>query len=103
MRPSPRLFCARLQASKVTCLIVSHDRGFLDNVVTDVVQLKARSLAYYKGDISSYVAIVAEQKLNQRRRYEAQQAERKHMQVVLPLSLLHTRGDGTPAPSPSSQ
>lgn len=69
-----------LQGTKSTVLIVSHDRGFLEEVVTDVVHLKARSLAYYKGRISSFVEVMAEQRISQKRQFEAQQAQRKHMQ-----------------------
>ena len=68
---------------KATLLIVSHDRGFLDDVVTDVVQLRGRNLTSYRGDITSYVKNVDEQKREQKRRYEAQQAERKHMQEMI--------------------
>jgi ATP-binding cassette subfamily F protein 3 len=32
-----------LQACKATILIVSHDRGFLDDVVSDVLQIRSRS------------------------------------------------------------
>ena len=32
-----------LQACKATILIVSHDRGFLDDVVSDVIQIRSRS------------------------------------------------------------
>jgi len=72
-----------LQACKCTCLIVSHDRGFLDDVVTDVVQMRAKTLLYFRGSISAFVAQEAEAKIAQRRRYEAQQAERKHMQEMI--------------------
>ena len=53
---------------QATLLVVSHDRGFLDDVVTDVVQLRSRCLTYFKGDVSGYVKLVEEQKREQRRR-----------------------------------
>ena len=68
---------------KATLLVVSHDRGFLDEVVTDVVQLRGRNLTTFRGDITSYVKTVDEQKREQKRRFEAQQAERKHMQEMI--------------------
>ena len=53
---------------KATLLVVSHDRGFLDEVVTDVVQLRGRNLTTFRGDITSYVKTVDEQKREQKRR-----------------------------------
>lgn len=37
-----------LQSFKNTCLIVSHDRGFLNNVCSDIILLNGRKLTYYK-------------------------------------------------------
>ena len=54
--------------NQATLLIVSHDRGFLDDVVTDVVQLRGRNLTSFRGDITSYVKNVDEQKREQKRR-----------------------------------
>ena len=72
-----------LSSCSSTCLIVSHDRGFLDAVVTDVIQLKERGLHYYKGNITTYAQIQHEQYVSQKRRYEAQQKERAHMQEMI--------------------
>lgn len=41
--------------SNVTCLIVSHDSGFLDNVVTDIIHYESKKLVYYSGNLSSFV------------------------------------------------
>ena len=72
-----------LQQSKATALVVSHDRGFLDDIVTDVVQLKSKGLHYHRGNVSSYVEVQRELYISQKRRYEAQQKERAHMQEML--------------------
>ncbi|KZT26727.1 hypothetical protein NEOLEDRAFT_1131734 [Neolentinus lepideus HHB14362 ss-1] len=40
----------------VTCLIVSHDSGFLDNVTTDIIHYETKKLAYYPGNLSNFVA-----------------------------------------------
>lgn len=40
----------------VTCLIVSHDSGFLDTVTTDVIHYENKKLVYYPGNLSSFVA-----------------------------------------------
>ncbi|PIL36202.1 ATP-binding cassette transporter [Ganoderma sinense ZZ0214-1] len=39
----------------VTCLIVSHDSGFLDNVTTDVIHYESKKLVYYPGNLSAFV------------------------------------------------
>jgi len=40
---------------QVTCLIVSHDSGFLDNVTTDIIHYESKKLVYYPGNLSSFV------------------------------------------------
>ncbi|KAG9316380.1 P-loop containing nucleoside triphosphate hydrolase protein [Chiua virens] len=39
----------------VTCLIVSHDSGFLDNVTTDMIHYESKKLVYYPGNLSAFV------------------------------------------------
>ncbi|ORX36907.1 mRNA export factor elf1 [Kockovaella imperatae] len=41
--------------SHVTCLIVSHDSGFLDNVCTQIIHYESKKLAYYPGNLSKFV------------------------------------------------
>ncbi|KAJ7072100.1 P-loop containing nucleoside triphosphate hydrolase protein [Mycena amicta] len=41
--------------TNVTCLIVSHDSGFLDNVTTDVIHYESKKLVYYPGNLSQFV------------------------------------------------
>ncbi|KAF9263379.1 hypothetical protein L218DRAFT_959403 [Marasmius fiardii PR-910] len=40
---------------KVTCLIVSHDSGFLDNITTDIIHYESKKLVYYPGNLSKFV------------------------------------------------
>ncbi|KAJ3933182.1 MAG: P-loop containing nucleoside triphosphate hydrolase protein [Lentinula lateritia] len=40
----------------VTCLIVSHDSGFLDNVTTDIIHYETKKLVFYPGNLSTFVA-----------------------------------------------
>lgn len=46
----------------VTCLIVSHDTGFLDNVLTDVIHYEGKKLVYYHGNLTHFVSIHPEAK-----------------------------------------
>ncbi|KAG6920275.1 hypothetical protein DXG01_005044 [Tephrocybe rancida] len=41
--------------TNVTCLIVSHDSGFLDNVTTDIIHYETKKLVYYPGNLSTFV------------------------------------------------
>ncbi|KAF8577311.1 hypothetical protein K439DRAFT_1639807 [Ramaria rubella] len=41
--------------TNVTCLIVSHDSGFLDNVTTDIIHYETKKLVYYPGNLSHFV------------------------------------------------
>ncbi|KAH8107919.1 P-loop containing nucleoside triphosphate hydrolase protein [Cristinia sonorae] len=40
---------------RVTCLIISHDSGFLDNVTTDIIHYESKKLVYYPGNLSAFV------------------------------------------------
>ncbi|KAF7981871.1 hypothetical protein HWV62_31433 [Athelia sp. TMB] len=42
--------------TNVTCLIISHDSGFLDNVSTDIIHYESKKLVYYPGNLSTFVA-----------------------------------------------
>lgn len=46
----------------ITSLIVSHDSGFLDAVCTDIIHYENKKLAYYKGNLSEFVAVKPEGK-----------------------------------------
>ncbi|TDL26171.1 hypothetical protein BD410DRAFT_784225 [Rickenella mellea] len=41
--------------TNVTCLIVSHDSGFLDNITTDIIHYESKKLVYYPGNLSHFV------------------------------------------------
>ncbi|TEB37411.1 hypothetical protein FA13DRAFT_1682247 [Coprinellus micaceus] len=40
----------------ITCLVISHDSGFLDNVTTDIIHYEQKKLVYYPGNLSAFVA-----------------------------------------------
>lgn len=40
---------------EMTCMIVSHDSGFLDNVCTDIMHYEEKKLVYYPGNLSKFV------------------------------------------------
>jgi len=48
--------------TNVTCMIVSHDTKFLDNVCTDIVHYETRKLVTYPGNLSHFVSVKPEAK-----------------------------------------
>jgi ATP-binding cassette subfamily F protein 3 len=56
-------------------VVVSHDRYFLDRVVSKIVELEDRGLTHYMGTYSEYAPERARRKAQQRKLYEEQQAE----------------------------
>ena len=52
-----------LQAQQtITCLVVSHDPQFLDQVVSDVIHYEGKKLVYYHGNLTKFVEIHPEAK-----------------------------------------
>lgn len=48
--------------TNVTCLVVSHDSGFLDTVCTNIIHYETRKLKTYKGNLSKFVEVKPEAK-----------------------------------------
>ena len=70
---------------KGTLVVVSHDRHFLNEVVTDVVHFHGGNLTVYRGDISSFEAVRDDNRLRQARLREQQEAKRAHLQKYIDL------------------
>ncbi|NLM46067.1 MAG: ABC-F family ATP-binding cassette domain-containing protein [Firmicutes bacterium] len=72
-----------LLAGGKTLLVVSHDRFFLDRVVTKIWEMTPRGLACYEGNYTAY----RQQKQNEEtyllKEYEKQQQAIKHLQEVV--------------------
>jgi ATP-binding cassette, subfamily F, member 3 len=62
-----------LQAWSKTLLVVSHDRYFLDRVVTRIWELNFGRLETYRGNYTHYVAQREDRRLRQEREYKQQQ------------------------------
>jgi ATP-binding cassette subfamily F protein 3 len=69
-----------LQSYPGTLLLISHDRDFLDRVVTHVAHIEHGTLTLYTGNYSAFEIRRAEQLANQQAAYEKQQREIAHMQ-----------------------
>lgn len=62
-----------------TLLLISHDREFLDNVVTEVAHIEQQNLRLYTGNYSQFERIRAEHLSSQQSAFEKQQREIAHM------------------------
>lgn len=68
-----------------TLLVVSHDRHFLNEVVTDVVYFNKSTLTSYRGDITNFEAVRDDEKQRQLRLRENQEAKKAHLQKYIDL------------------
>jgi ATP-binding cassette subfamily F protein 3 len=64
---------------KHTLLVVSHDRGFLNEVCTDIMEFKRKKITYYRGNFDTYVRLRDEDIRNAMRQYQAYESKREHM------------------------
>jgi ATP-binding cassette subfamily F protein 3 len=68
-----------LQSYPGTLLLISHDRDFLDRVVTQVAHIEQGSLALYTGNYTAFELHRAQQLANQQAAWEKQQREIAHI------------------------
>lgn len=72
-----------LRAYPGTLLVVSHDRDFLDAVVTHVLHIEQGRLTHYRGNYSTFERTRAERLAQQQQMYEQQQAQAAHLQAYV--------------------
>lgn len=77
-----------LTAFKGAILTVSHDRYFLDKIVTQIYELENKKLSVFKGNYSKYKVLKAEKTARLLKEYEKQQEERAHMQEYVDKNLV---------------
>lgn len=65
---------------KNTLLVVSHDRGFLNVITTDIAHLHGKKITMYRGNYDSFEKIRMEKLRTQQKAYEAQQRFKAHVQ-----------------------
>ncbi len=63
-----------------TLLVISHDREFLDNVVSAIAHIEHNKIGSYQGDYTSFERQRGEQLMQQQSIYEKQQVQREHLQ-----------------------
>ncbi len=77
-----------LSTFKGAILTVSHDRYFLDKLVTQIYELENKKLSVFKGNYSKYKLLKAEKTARLLKEYEKQQEERAHMQEYVDRNLV---------------
>ncbi|MMZ59841.1 putative ABC transporter ATP-binding protein YheS [compost metagenome] len=64
---------SQLKSYKGTIILVSHDRYFLDKVVTKIWSIENQTLISHRGNYTSYMKFRERERLTQQREYEKQQ------------------------------
>ncbi len=77
-----------LSSFKGAILTVSHDRYFLDKLVTQIYEIEHKKLSVFKGNYSKYKILKAEKVARLQKEYEKQQEERAHMQEYVDRNLV---------------
>ncbi|SBS83617.1 ABC transporter F family member 2, putative [Plasmodium ovale] len=66
-----------------TCIIVSHDRDFLNEVCTDIIHFHQKQLTYYSGNYDQFEKTRIEHLLQQQREHDAIEMKKKHVQKFI--------------------
>ncbi|SOV23294.1 protein GCN20 [Plasmodium sp. DRC-Itaito] len=66
-----------------TCIIVSHDRDFLNEVCTDIIHFHNHQLTYYSGNYDQFEKTRIEHLLQQQREHDSLELKKKHVQKFI--------------------
>lgn len=77
-----------LRAYSGALLVVSHDRYFLDRLVTTIVEIERRHSKRYTGNYSRYIELKAAEYESQMKQYEKQQDEIARMEAFIQRNLV---------------
>ena len=77
-----------LSTYKGAILTVSHDRYFLDRLVSAIYEIENKKLSVFKGNYTKYKVLKAEKVAHLLKEYEKQQEERAHMQEYVDRNLV---------------
>jgi ATP-binding cassette, subfamily F, member 1 len=68
---------------KKTLVVVSHDRGFLNEVTTDIIHLHDEALHYYRGNFASFEDMYEQRRRAANKEFEKFEKKMKGVQVRL--------------------
>eukprot|EP00056_Hartaetosiga_gracilis_P008221 m.117323 g.117323 ORF g.117323 m.117323 type:complete len:782 (-) comp12873_c0_seq3:274-2619(-) len=78
-----------------TCtIVVSHDQSFLDNITTDIIQIKNKKLHNFNGTFSAFLRDQEEKFKKQTRLYENQEKTRQRIQKTINQGIATARRTG---------
>lgn len=66
-----------------TLVVISHDRVFLNNVITDVLHFHKKQLTTYRGNYTTFEKVRQAMIRQQQREFEAQEAKKEHIQEFI--------------------
>lgn len=66
---------------KKTLVVVSHDRGFLNEVTTDIIHLHDEGLHYYRGNFASFEDMYEQRRRAANKEFEKFEKKMKSAQV----------------------
>lgn len=72
-----------LKNYRKTVLIISHDRYFLDNVVTQIIEIENKKAFVYSGNYTAFVNKKAEDREIRQKQYELQQREIQRIEEMI--------------------
>ncbi|KAI4838338.1 protein GCN20 [Plasmodium brasilianum] len=72
-----------IQKLNKTCIIVSHDRDFLNEVCTDIIHFHQKQLTYYSGNYDQFEKTRIEHLLQQQREHDSIEMKKKHVQKFI--------------------
>lgn len=72
-----------LKNSRQTYMVISHDRYFLDQTTTKIVEIEDSQLVEYPGNYSKYVKLKQERMENIRKNYDLQQKEVQRLKKMI--------------------
>ncbi len=77
-----------LSSFKGAILTVSHDRFFLDKIVSQIYEIENKKLSVFKGNYTKYKTLKAEKVARLEKEYEKQQEERARLQDYVDRNLV---------------
>ncbi|KAH8071605.1 ATPase [Aureococcus anophagefferens] len=66
-----------------TLVVVSHDRSFLNTIVSDVLAFDKQKIKQYRGDVANFEAVREEDRARQQRQREVQEKKREGLQKYI--------------------
>ena len=89
--PRAALVTVRARRYKKTLVVVSHDRGFLNEVTTDIIHLHDEALHYYRGNFASFEEMYEQRRRAANKEFEKYSKNLKNAAVRCSAALMRTQ------------